>query len=88
MQARVAVDEVVHRTLRSRDDAKCAIECISDGLADFRVARDHRGRVVWIDHRTLVAKHGEEKIVMIDATYLKAHRTATSMGVKKGGVDA
>jgi hypothetical protein len=22
-----------------------------------------------------------------DATYLKAHRTATSMGVKKGGVD-
>ena len=31
---------------------------------------------------------GEEKTVMIDATYLKAHRTATSMGVKKGGVDA
>jgi hypothetical protein len=29
----------------------------------------------------------EEKTVMIDATYLKAHRTATSMGVKKGGVD-
>jgi len=25
---------------------------------------------------------------MIDATYLKAHRTATSMGVKKGGVAA
>ena len=32
----------------------------------------------------LAAKHGEEKTVMIDATYLKAHRTATSMGVKKG----
>ena len=34
----------------------------------------------------LAANHGEEKTVMIDATYLKAHRTATSMGVKKGGV--
>jgi len=36
----------------------------------------------------LAAEHGEKKTVMIDATYLKAHRTATSMGVKKGGVDA
>jgi transposase len=27
-------------------------------------------------------------MVMIDATYLKAHRTATSLGVTKGGVDA
>ncbi len=36
----------------------------------------------------LATKHGEEKTVMIDATYLKAHRTATSLGVKKGGVDA
>ncbi len=35
----------------------------------------------------LAADHGEEKTVMIDATYLKVHRTATSMGVKKGGVD-
>ena len=33
----------------------------------------------------LAAEHGEQKTVMIDATYLKAHRTATSMGVKKGG---
>ena len=33
----------------------------------------------------LAAEHGEEKTVMIDATYLKAHRTATSMGMKKGG---
>ena len=38
----------------------------------------------------LTTDHGERKTVMIDATYLKAHRTATSMGVKKGGggVDA
>ena len=36
----------------------------------------------------LVAEHGEENTVMIDATYLKAHRTATSLGVKMGGVDA
>jgi transposase len=40
------------------------------------------------DDGRLAAEHGEEKTVMIDATYLKAHRTATSMGVKKGGVDA
>ena len=33
----------------------------------------------------LAAEHGEEKTVMIDATYLKAHRTVTSTGVKKGG---
>ena len=36
----------------------------------------------------LAADHGEKKTVMIDATYLKAHRTATSLGVKKGGLDA
>lgn len=36
----------------------------------------------------LAAEHGEEKTAMIDATYLKAHRTASSLGVKKGGVDA
>ncbi|WP_438361560.1 hypothetical protein [Palleronia pontilimi] len=34
----------------------------------------------------LATRHGEKKIVMIDATYLKVHRTATGMGVKKGGV--
>ena len=28
---------------------------------------------------------GEEKTVMIDATYLKAHRTASSLRAKKGG---
>jgi len=33
----------------------------------------------------LAAEHGEEKTVMIDATYLKAHRTATSLAAKKGG---
>ena len=33
----------------------------------------------------LAAEHGEEETVTIDATYLKAHRTATSMAVKKGG---
>lgn len=33
----------------------------------------------------LAAGHGEEKIVMIDAIYLKVHRTATAMDLKKGG---
>ena len=36
----------------------------------------------------LAANHGEEKAVMIDAAYLKAHRTASSLGVKKGGAVA
>ena len=31
----------------------------------------------------LAAEHGEDRTVMIDATYLKAHLTATNMGVKK-----
>lgn len=33
----------------------------------------------------LAAGRGEEQTVMIDASYLKAHRTATSMAAKKGG---
>ncbi len=36
----------------------------------------------------LAAEHGEENTVMVDAINLKAHRTASSLGVKKGGVDA
>ena len=36
----------------------------------------------------LAAEHGEETTVMIDATHLKAYRTASSRGVIKGGVDA
>lgn len=36
----------------------------------------------------LAAEHDEEKPVMIEATYFKVHRTATSLGVKKGAVDA
>ncbi|EBA17371.1 transposase orfA IS5 family element [Roseobacter sp. SK209-2-6] len=37
---------------------------------------------------SLAAENGEEKTVMIDVTYLRAHRTATSMGVNKGGAAA
>jgi len=33
----------------------------------------------------LAAEGSENKTIMIDATYLKAHRTASSLGVKKGG---
>ena len=48
----------------------------------------------------LAAEHGEKKTVMIDVSrrtpcvrvslrkYLKAHRTASSLGVKKGGAVA
>ena len=32
----------------------------------------------------LSAKGAAHKTIMIDATYLKAHRTASSLGVKKG----
>ena len=35
----------------------------------------------------LAAKAPDNKTISIDATYLKAHRTASSLGVKKGGVD-
>ena len=33
----------------------------------------------------LASDAAEQKTVMIDATYLKAHRTASSLAVKKGG---
>ena len=36
----------------------------------------------------LAAENGEEKTVTVDATYLKVHWTATSMGFKKRRVDA
>ena len=34
----------------------------------------------------LAAEGTEHKTIMIDATYLKAHRTASSLRAKKGGV--
>ena len=36
----------------------------------------------------LAAAGAEPKTVMIDATYLKAHRTASSLQVKRGISDA
>jgi transposase len=45
----------------------------------------------WSDKGVFVAmmdglspKGTERKTIMIDATYLKAHRTASSLGIKKG----
>ena len=35
----------------------------------------------------LATESAEHKTIMIDATYLKAHRTASSLRVKKGGVN-
>ena len=35
----------------------------------------------------LAAEHSDHKAIMIDATDLKAYRTASSLRVKKGGVD-
>ena len=34
----------------------------------------------------LAAEAPDNKTISIDATYLKAHRTASSLGLKKGGV--
>ena len=36
----------------------------------------------------LATERAEHKTIMIDATYLKAHRTASSLCVKKGGAHA
>ncbi len=35
----------------------------------------------------LAVEYGEEKTVTMYATYVKAYRTATSMGAKRRGVD-
>lgn len=34
------------------------------------------------------AENAEQETIMIDATYLKAHRTASSLRLKKWGTDA
>jgi hypothetical protein len=36
----------------------------------------------------LADQSGDTDTLMIDATHLKAHRTASSLGLKKGGVAA
>ena len=36
----------------------------------------------------LSAQSAQPQTIMIDATYLKAHRTASSLGVKKGALGA
>jgi hypothetical protein len=36
----------------------------------------------------LCTHHGRLLLAVLDATYLKAHRTATSLAAKKGGVVA
>ena len=36
----------------------------------------------------LAAQSAEHNTIMIDATYFKAHRTASSLCVKKGGAHA
>jgi transposase len=36
----------------------------------------------------LAAEAPDNKTISIDATYLKAHRTASSLQLKKGGLDA
>ena len=36
----------------------------------------------------LAAETPDNKTILIDAAYLKAHRTASSLWTKKGGVDA
>ena len=38
-----------------------------------------------LDDGGLPAEHAENKTVMIDATYLKAQRTSSSLGVEKEG---
>ena len=47
--------------------------------------------VIWVFARImmgLAAQEPDNSTISIDATYLKAHRTASSLWVKKGGVDA
>ena len=38
--------------------------------------------------KEVATERAEHKTIMIDATYLKAHRTASSLRVKKGGANA
>lgn len=40
---------------------------------------------VWTDHAGLVAETPDTQTISIDATYVKAHRTASSLGREKEG---
>jgi len=57
-----------------------------------RAILEHQRKLGWETAHVTSTKHiaesPEEETVRIDATYLKTHRTATSLQVKKGGVDA
>ena len=44
----------------------------------------HRNGLRWCMEGLAVPEAAEHKTIMIDATYLKAHRTASSLRVKKG----
>lgn len=51
---------------------------LNDPAKGWRIDRLSANR--WVFERT-----PERKTIMIDATYLKAHRTASSLRAKKGG---
>ena len=50
-----------------------------------RFERGHERGVFARMMEGLASEAAVPKTVMIDATYLKAHRTASSLGLKKGG---
>ena len=59
------------------EDALQSLEAVSD-----------RGIFIRMMEGLATPQAPERKTIMIDATYLKAHRTASSLGVRKGVRDA
>lgn len=51
----------------------------------YSLAALERQRHLRKDNGGMAADHGEKNAVAIDAPYLKAHRTASSLGAKKRG---
>lgn len=67
---------------------KCPVETGASSATRFRVSVKFVNDMVILKRETgrLASEGGEEKVVMIDATYLKAHRTILSLRVKKAGL--
>lgn len=64
------------------------LEHLGEAQASAAVLERHRGGHRAGHRHPSAAAHGATKAVMIDATYLKAHRRASSLGVKtRGAVD-
>jgi transposase len=67
---------------------KACPELVEGALYNRRKRWSDKGIFIRMMEGLATRRAPDRKTIMIDATYLKAHRTASSLGVKKGVRDA